>query len=271
MSQSSYSLEDLLYLMSRLRDPKDGCPWDLEQDFSSIIPHTIEECYELEDAIASGDFKQIKEELGDVLFQVVFYAQLGKEQQQFDFDSIVSSLTEKLVRRHPHVFPAGTLASRVSEQQTAMSDIKATWEAIKNNERQSKQLGGVLDDVPLTLPALSRAAKLQKRASAVGFDWDDIDGVLKHLKSEIEELLEARERGSSAEITDEMGDILFCAVNIARHLQVEPEQALRGANRKFERRFRYIEAQLLAQGSCAESASLEHMDELWDEAKKQGL
>lgn len=266
-----YSMNDLLYLMSRLRDPQDGCPWDLAQSFSSIIPHTIEESYELEDAIASEDLRQIKEELGDVLFQVVFHAQLGKEQQKFDFDAIVSNLVAKLIRRHPHVFPEGTLLSRVGQQQALTADIKRNWELTKNAEREAKQQSTVLDDVPVTLPALTRAAKLQKRTAAVGFDWDNVDQALHQLKLEIDELLEAREENSPAHIEEEMGDVLFSAVNIARHLKVDSETALRGANRKFERRFRYIEEQLLVQNSSPEQASLDAMDELWQQAKKVGL
>ncbi|WP_200821332.1 nucleoside triphosphate pyrophosphohydrolase [Oceanicoccus sp. KOV_DT_Chl] len=266
-----YTLDDLLYLMSRLRDPQDGCPWDLVQDFSTIAPHTIEESYELEDAIVSGNFQQIKEELGDVLFQVVFHAQLGNEQNHFNFSDIVSTLISKLIRRHPHVFPDGTLRSRVGQQQVATEDIKRNWESIKTSERQAKQQSAVLDDVPLALPALARAAKLQKRAAAVGFDWDDVDQVLMHLKSEIEELLAAREQQSPQSIEEEMGDVLFCAVNIARHLKIEPETALRKANRKFEQRFRFIEEQLSLAHSSPADASLELMDELWEKAKQSGF
>ncbi|MEE8056295.1 MAG: nucleoside triphosphate pyrophosphohydrolase [Pseudomonadales bacterium] len=278
---ADYSLDDLLYLMSRLRDPKDGCPWDRAQDFSSIVPHTIEESYELADAIERGDFQQIREELGDVLFQVVFYSQLGDEQKQFDFNGIVSTLVDKLIRRHPHVFPEGSLESRVGHQaigsqaidsQTIkIAQVKQTWEAIKATERESKQQPGVLDDVPMALPALTRAAKLQKRASQVGFDWDDIDEVLGQLREEIDELIEAREQHSAVEIAGELGDVLFCLVNLARHLKVNPEAALRAANRKFENRFRYIEQTLAENGHLPAEATLEQMDKLWGEAKEQGL
>lgn len=268
---SQYNLDDLLCLMARLRDPVDGCPWDREQDFNSIVPYTLEESYELADAIYNQDVPQIKEELGDLLFQVVFYAQLGKERADFDFAAVVSSIVDKLLRRHPHVFPDGSLSSRVDQQHASKAAIKKNWENIKASERKNKQLGGVLDDVPLALPALSRAAKLQKRASGVGFDWDNIEGVLHHLRSEIDELLDAREQQSAAHIAEELGDVLFCTVNLARHLKVEPEAALQQANRKFEARFRYIEQALRAAGSSAEGASLEEMDALWDEAKQQGL
>ncbi len=267
----NYKLEDLLHLMSRLRDPNDGCPWDREQSLSSIVPHTIEESYELADAIEQGDFKQIKEELGDVLFQVVFYAQLAAEQKQFEFVDIVTGLVEKLLRRHPHVFPDGSLQSRVGEQTTEMDAIKQNWESIKSTERRAKQQAGVLDDVPVSIPALSRALKLQKRASQVGFDWDNIEPVLAHLQSEIAELVEARDKLGEDEIEAELGDILFCVVNLSRHLKKDPETALRRTNSKFEARFRYIEAKLADQGSSPEEAELALMDSLWDEAKSKGL
>ncbi|MEH6556465.1 MAG: nucleoside triphosphate pyrophosphohydrolase [Oceanicoccus sp.] len=267
----NYSLEDLLYLMSRLRDPQDGCPWDTAQDFSSIVPHTIEESYELADAIASGDIQHIREELGDVLFQVIFCAQLGAEQEHFDFSGIVSSLVEKLLRRHPHVFPDGSLRSRMGVQQASTASIKQNWENLKIAERREKQLNGVLDDIPSALPALTRAAKIQKRASKTGFDWSNADGVLLKLQEEISELVAARLTNNKQEIEGEIGDILFTAVNLARHVDVDPESALRITNKKFEARFRYIEKALQAAGSSTRQASVEEMDMLWDEAKQQGL
>jgi ATP diphosphatase len=268
---ANYSLDDLLYLMSRLRDPQDGCPWDLAQNFSSIISHTIEESYELADAIASGDTEHMCEELGDVLFQVIFYAQLGAEQGHFDFPTIVSRLVEKLIRRHPHVFPDGALQARMGFQNGSADAIKKNWENIKIAERQGKRLKGVLDDVPLALPAVTRAAKMQKRASKTGFDWTDADGVLIKLQEEISELAEARLTTNKSEIEGEIGDILFTVVNLARHLEVEPESALRTTNKKFEARFIYIEKALQARGSSTEAASVEEMDVLWDEAKERGL
>jgi ATP diphosphatase len=268
---SQYTLDDLLQLMSRLRDPKDGCPWDRDQDFASLVSHTIEESYELADAIHQQNFQHIREELGDVLFQVVFYAELGKEQGHFTFNDVVSGLVDKLIRRHPHVFPDGHLSSRNEGEAISTAAIKQKWEAIKLSERQHKAQHGVLDDVPIALPALSRALKLQKRAAQTGFDWDTIDGVLKHLHSELDELLEARQQRSQGAIEDELGDVLFCLVNLARHLKVEPETALQGTNRKFEARFRYIEQQLATRGITVDEASLQTMDALWDEAKTQGL
>lgn len=268
-------MKDLLYLMSRLRDPQDGCPWDRAQDFRSVVPHTIEESYELADAIERGDFQQIKEELGDVLFQVIFYAQLGDELNQFSFPDIVTTLVDKLVRRHPHVFPGGELRARVGEQTTQTEQVKQSWEAIKAQERERKQQPGILDDIPIALPALSRAMKLQKRASQVGFDWSALDGVIEKLKEEIDELQEAHSAPLTSDkqqaIELELGDILFCCVNLARHLSVDPEAALRRSNGKFDARFRYIEQQLAEQGLSPQDASLVQMDDLWDEAKRRGL
>lgn len=268
---TNYGVEDLLYLMSRLRDPKDGCPWDLEQSFASIAPHTIEESYELADAIEQGDYQQIKEELGDVLFQVIFYSQLGQEQKQFDFFGVVDTLVEKLIRRHPHVFPAATLESRAGEQTTASATVNKNWETIKSAERQGKAQHRVLDDVPVSLPALTRAAKLQKRAANVGFDWDHPDPVIEHIQEELQELAEARELGDQAAIQEEFGDLLFCCINLARHLKVDPETALRATNRKFENRFSYIETKLDEAGITPREADLEVMDTLWDQAKLAGL
>lgn len=268
---TDYTLDDLLYLMSRLRDPEDGCPWDRVQDFSTIVPHTIEESYELADAIEQGDMQHIQEELGDVLFQVVFYSQLGKEQDSFDFASVTSALVAKLVRRHPHVFPEGTLKSRVGEQTKDTEAIKQTWEAIKSAEREGKQQQSVLDDVPSAFPALIRATKLQKRAAQTGFDWDNIDGALAKLKEEVDELIVAREQQSQQQIEAELGDVLFSVVNLSRHLKVDAESSLRATNKKFENRFQYIESILKGRGTSPEQSSLAEMDALWNEAKAKGL
>jgi nucleoside triphosphate diphosphatase len=271
-----YGVEDLLTLMSRLRDPKDGCPWDQEQSYRTIAPSTIEEAYEVVDAIERGNYDHLREELGDLLFQVIFYSQLAQEEQRFGFADIVSELVTKLVRRHPHVFPDNTLESRagdVAPDGTGESDaaIKARWEALKKEERAAKGQQGVLDDVPLNLPALTRAAKLQKRASQVGFDWPDISGVLDKIEEEVEELRQAIKESDSAAIKDEMGDLLFALVNCCRHLKVEPESSLRGTNSKFERRFHFIESSLQDLGLTPDDASLEQMDALWDQAKIAGL
>ncbi len=267
---SSYSLQDLLYLMTRLRDPLDGCPWDRQQDFSSIAPYTIEESYELADAIAAGDFSQIREELGDVLFQVVFYAQMGAEQKQFNFDDIVSGLVNKLVKRHPHVFPQGELQRRAGTAVADSDELTQSWERIKAEERQGKKQHSAMDDIPLNFPALSRAVKLQKRAAGDGFDWPHIDGVFEKLQEEMAELMAARIENQQQTIEEELGDVLFSCVNLARHLRVDPETALRAANHKFEQRYRYIEQQLEQAGASTSSAELEQLDQLWDEAKRKG-
>ncbi|MFT5693243.1 MAG: ATP diphosphatase [Oceanicoccus sp.] len=266
-----YTLDDLLLLMSRLRDPVDGCPWDRAQNFSSIVPHTIEECYELADAIENTNENQIKEELGDLLFQVVFYAQLASEKQQFTFSEVVASLVEKLLRRHPHVFPDGTLQSRASKMSVATEEISSSWDKIKKEERHGKHQYSITDDVPLALPALTRSLKLQKRVAKVGFDFEDIDGALKSLQSEISELIEAGRDHGIAELEEELGDVIFSSVNVARFLKIDPESILRKTNKKFENRFRYIEEQLLAAGNSLDNADIELMDRYWDEAKTKGL
>lgn len=280
--RSRYTLADLQAVMARLRDPERGCPWDLQQDFHTIAPHTLEECYELVDAIERGDFAQVREELGDVLFQVIFYAQLGREQQRFEWDELVHNLVEKLLRRHPHVFPLGALqmdeGAAASFSPEAASDqvagatmdiqqVHQTWERIKQNEREAKQQGGVLDDVPVALPALSRSTKLQKRAARVGFDWENWQQVLEKIREEQDEVVAAIADGDRAAIQEEIGDLLFACVNLARFVDVDSETALRAANRKFEQRFRFIEAELAKRGQRPEAVSLAIMDALWNEAK----
>jgi len=272
-----YQLDDLLYLMSRLRDPENGCPWDLKQSFESILPHTLEEAYEVADAIEKQDYDHLKEELGDLLFQVIFYSQLGKEQQYFDFHQIIDTLVSKLVRRHPHVFPSGELRSENNDTPLTDEQIKGRWEAIKQQERdeKAKQQGSdaientsVLADIPLALPAIQRAEKLQKRAATVGFDWPEPEQVLDKIEEEIGELREAMAQGDHSHIEDELGDVMFAMVNLARHVNVKPELAVRSTNAKFERRFQYIESHLQLQGRSIESASLEEMETLWQQAKK---
>jgi ATP diphosphatase len=266
-----YDLNDLLLLMAKLRDPLKGCPWDLKQTFQSIVPSTLEECYELVDAIERQDYPHILEELGDLLFQVVFYSQLGKEEGQFDFKQIISELVEKLLRRHPHLFPDGDLYSAGGGDAGNAEQITSNWEAIKKQERLAKQLHGLLDDIPLALPALSRACKLQKRASTVGFDWADIQGVIDKVREELAELeLAIAEENKAAQI-DELGDLLFSCVNLARHLRQQPEECLRSANNKFECRFRYMEQQLLADGIEPANADAALMDSYWEKAKRQGF
>lgn len=266
-----YKLDDLLHLMARLRDPQHGCPWDLRQDYASIVPHTLEEAYEVADAIARRDFPQLRDELGDLLFQVVYYSQLGREDGHFDFAQVVDGITRKLVRRHPHVFPDGDLHGPLDLPRLDEATIKRRWEEIKAEERAEKAAApeqlSLLDDVPAALPALSRAAKLQKRAANVGFDWADATPVVAKIQEELDEVREAMANGQAAQVAEEVGDLLFVMVNLARHLQVDAEDALRQANAKFERRFRFIEEALKAQDRSPQEASLEEMDALWDAAK----
>lgn len=268
----TYTLEDLLHLMARLRDPQYGCPWDLKQNYASIVPHTIEEAYEVADTIERGDFEHLQGELGDLLFQVVYYSQLAREEGRFEFDGVVDSITRKLIRRHPHVFPTGELYAPVDTPSLNEAQVKSRWEEIKAEERaeksQPEQLS-LLDDVPAALPALSRAAKLQKRAATVGFDWPAALPVLDKVREELDEVLQAMADGDADALEDEIGDLLFAAVNLARHLKHDPEHALRRANRKFERRFRFIEQALRDSGRSIEDCNLDELDALWGEAKRQ--
>ncbi|AGI23459.1 nucleoside triphosphate pyrophosphohydrolase [Pseudomonas sp. ATCC 13867] len=267
-----HKLDDLLYLMARLRDPQHGCPWDLKQSYATIVPYTLEEAYEVADAIERGDFDHLREELGDLLFQVVYYAQLAREEGRFEFDAVVDGITRKLVRRHPHVFPDGDLYGEPDPAKLAEAAVKQRWEELKAEERAAKAAEPVqlslLDDVPHALPALSRAAKLQKRASQVGFDWTDALPVVDKVREELDEVLEAMAGGDTEAQAEEVGDLLFVVVNLARKLKVDPETALRAANAKFERRFRYIETALRDQGRTLEDSNLEEMDELWGAAKR---
>lgn len=268
-----YTLQDLLHLMARLRDPKYGCPWDVQQNYASIVPHTLEEAYEVADAIERGDFDDLKGELGDLLFQVVYYSQLAREEGRFEFDGVIDGITRKLIRRHPHVFPTGDLYAPLETPRLNDEEVKQRWEEIKAQERAGKARApeqlSLLDDVPAVLPALSRAVKLQKRASQVGFDWPSALPVVDNVREELDEVLEAMADNDAAGIEEEVGDLLFAAVNLARHLKVDPENALRAANRKFERRFRFIEQALRDTQRPMEDCTLEEMDALWGEAKRQ--
>ncbi|MGE7993351.1 nucleoside triphosphate pyrophosphohydrolase [Pseudomonas sp. NPDC089554] len=268
----TYTLDDLLHLMARLRDPKHGCPWDLQQDYASIVQHTIEEAYEVADTIERGDFEHLQGELGDLLFQVVYYSQLAREEGRFEFDGVVDAITRKLIRRHPHVFPTGDLYAPLDTPSLSEAQVKSRWEQIKAEERAEKSTPeqlSLLDDVPAALPALSRAAKLQKRAATVGFDWPEALPVLDKVREELDEVLQAMADGDSDALEDELGDLLFATVNLARHLKHDPENALRRANRKFERRFRFIEQALCDSGQPIENCSLDELDALWGEAKRQ--
>ncbi|UUY08131.1 nucleoside triphosphate pyrophosphohydrolase [Pseudomonas sp. J452] len=271
--KDTYSLDDLLHLMARLRDPQHGCPWDLKQSYATIVPHTIEEAYEVADAIERSDFEHLPGELGDLLFQVVYYSQLAREEGRFEFAQVVDGITRKLIRRHPHVFVDGDLYGAPDAARLEEAAVKQRWEELKAEERAEKaavpeQLS-LLDDVPNALPALSRAVKLQKRAAQVGFDWPEALPVVDKVREELDEVLEAMSENDPQAIAEEIGDLLFVVTNLARHLKVDPETALRSANGKFERRFRFIEQTLRAAGQPIENCSLEQLDALWGEAKKQ--
>ncbi len=263
----SQDIDRLIAIMAALRTPRTGCPWDLEQNFASIAPYTIEEAYEVADAIARGDLADLKDELGDLLLQVAFHARMAEEQGAFAFGDVVEAITTKLIRRHPHVFG--------DERARDPNAVKGLWEEIKAQERAEKATHsgsalphGALAGVPVTLPALTRALKLQNKASQVGFDWNDPRAVLRKIREEADEIEEALDAGQD-EAAAEVGDLLFAAVNLARHLQADPEALLRQTNRKFERRFAAIERALAARGKVPKDATLAEMDALWDEAKAQ--
>lgn len=268
----SKDIDSLLTIMARLRTPGVGCPWDLTQDFESISPYTIEEAYEVADAIERGDFEDLKDELGDLLLQVVFHAQMAGELGKFTFGDVVEAITAKMIRRHPHVF--GDLDANDAKV------VKQRWDEIKKEEKAERAArraedglaedsAGALEGVPVALPALSRAVRLQKRASTVGFDWNDIGAVLAKFCEEVKELEEEflRFDRDDEQLEEEYGDILFAAANLGRHLAIEPEAALRRANAKFTKRFRYIESELRRRGREPRNASLDEMEVLWNEAK----
>lgn len=248
-------------LMARLRDPAGGCPWDLEQDFASIAPYTLEEAYEVADAIARRDLGALREELGDLLFQVAFHSRLAEEQQLFAFADVARGLVDKMVRRHPHVFGGAAVGDAATQ-----TDL---WEAQKASEKRERGQTSALDDIPLSLPALTRAAKLGRRASRVGFDWPDTHGVLAKIVEEVQELQQAVAQGNAADTAAELGDVLFAVVNLARHLGVDPEAALRGTNQRFEQRFRGVEQRLAAEGVTVAEAGLERANAAWDAVKRE--
>jgi len=253
------AIDDLLQIMAQLREPGTGCPWDLQQDFHSIAPYTLEEAYEVADAIEQGNPAALKEELGDLLFQVVYHAQMAQEAGWFDFNAVVDGICEKMVRRHPHVFADDDIET--AEAQTA------AWEVHKQRERG--QQDSALDGVPLALPALTRADKLQKRASRIGFDWPSIHGVSDKVEEELDELREEIKNNAGADaLMDEAGDLLFAAVNLVRHAGIDPEAALRQGNRKFSRRFRMVERLSEAAGKTVAATDLDTLDRYWDEVKE---
>jgi ATP diphosphatase len=254
------TMERLLEIMRRLRHPEKGCPWDIEQDFATIAPYTIEEAYEVADAIERGAWDELRSELGDLLFQSVFHAQMAEEAGHFKFEDVAKAISDKMVSRHPHVF--GTEGNDFS------ADTQVDrWEEVKAAERAAKSETRVLDGVAVGLPALLRAVKLQKRAARVGFDWPSTDQVIDKIIEESRELVEARDTLTQDEVEEEMGDLLFVVANLARHLKVDPEAALRRTNAKFIRRFNAVEDALIAKGSSPEQSNLDEMDALWDAAK----
>lgn len=261
---SDRPIDRLLAIMARLRNPDGGCPWDLEQTYRTIAPHTIEEAYEVVDAIERDDMPALKDECGDLLFQVVYYAQMASEDGHFDFDAVADAISDKMIRRHPHVFGEDAV-------KTAGAMVRR-WEEHKAKEREAKAGGAaasLLDDVPAGLPALTRAIKLQKRVVRVGFDWPDVSHIFDKLTEEVGELRAEMDAGASKErVADELGDILFVVANLARRLEVDPEAALRGTNAKFEKRFRHVEARLAETGRTPADSTLDEMEGYWQEAKR---
>ena len=266
----SRDISRLLDIMAQLRTPGSGCPWDLEQNFSTIAPYTIEEAYEVADAIARGDLDDLRDELGDLLLQVVFHARMAEEQGAFAFGDVVEAVTRKMIRRHPHVFAD-------SSGRLTPADVKGAWDRIKAEEKAERAARrpegaahkSLLSSVKAGQPALSRAMELQRKASSVGFDWNDPRAVLHKIREEADEIEAALDRGDAGELAEETGDLLFALVNLARHVGADPEMALRGTNAKFERRFAYIERKLAEQWRSLDQSSLEEMDALWNEAKEK--
>ena len=256
-------MKKLLDIMAALRDPETGCPWDIKQTFKTVVPYTLEEAYEVADAIENGDMNDIKSELGDLLFQVVFYAQMAKEQGDFDFNDVVDAVSDKLINRHPHVFAGVDCKDE--------SVLHEAWEKSKESERNTQSTenkASILEGVAIALPALKRAQKLQKRAAREGFDWPDIEPVLAKIEEEIDELRCAIKEGSVTAVFEESGDVLFSCVNLLRHLNVDAEESLRGCNKKFEKRFGYIESTLIKKNKSFQECSLDELEALWQEAKK---
>lgn len=255
------SIEKLLDVMASLRDAQAGCPWDLQQSFSTVAPYTVEEAYEVADAIERDDMGDLREELGDLLFQVVFHTQMAREAGHFDFDDVVGAISDKMIRRHPHVFG--------SDSERAAGAQDGSWEQIKQAERSKSEDNSAMAGVAKALPALVRAEKLGKRASRVGFDWPDRQGVRDKIREEIDELEQAVGTREIADIEEEFGDVLFAVVNLARHLDIDPEKALTRANHKFERRFREMEREIAARGKRFKDFNLESLDKRWRAAKKR--
>ena len=266
--KEKYSLDDLRFLMTRLRDPEFGCPWDQKQSYQSIISHSLEEVYEVIDAVENLDFTNLRNELGDLLFQIIFLCRLAEEDKYFNLDDVIHSVTEKLLRRHPHVFPDESLKSITKEKlKTNLTSVNENWEHIKKNERKLNGKAGFLDDIPHALPANKRAVKLQKRASIIGFDWESGSDVLNKIREELGELEQEIDSGDKQGRENELGDLLFSTINLSRHLQIDPEIALRKANRKFTMRLNSIEK--LAPENDLTKLSREELDDMWSMVKSQ--
>ena len=272
------AIEKLQVVMAMLRDKKYGCPWDLEQTLSSLIPHTIEEVYEVVDAIENNNLEEMVDELGDLLFQVAFYAQIASEEKLFNFEDVANAIVKKLLRRHPHVFPTGDVASFGQQSKISSDQVSINWDLIKLAEKELKvgkpydeSLKGTFDGLPRSLPALQRSTKLQEQAAKVGFDWPEISGVISKLKEEVVELEQAVNEEDRAKIEAELGDVFFTAINLSRHAEVDAEKALRGANTRFEKRFSWIESELVRKGRLIEGETLQELNQLWDKAKQNGL
>ena len=272
------AIERLQEIMAMLRDKVHGCPWDLDQTLVSLIPHTIEEVYEVADAIEKNDIDNIVDELGDLLFQVIFYAQIGNEEKIFNFEDVANAIVRKLLRRHPHVFPTGDAKSFGRGKKISSDEVVTNWESIKLEEKKEKleesnseSARSVFDNLPGALPALQKSVKLQKLAGKVGFDWQDTSDVLVKLKEEIVELEEAIGKSNKQEIESEFGDVLFTAVNMARHLNVDPELALRGANGRFKNRVVWIENELGKNGEFVSDKNIDDLNQLWNEAKRHEI
>lgn len=263
-----YGYEDLKTLMARLRNPVDGCPWDIQQTYQTIVPHTLEEVYEVIDTIERNDINHLQEELGDLLFQIVFYAQIAKDESHFELDDVIHALVAKLIHRHPHVFPQGTLDSRSQKSEIDGEGVKGQWEKIKQLEKQQKNRATkLLDDIPKAMPGLLRAKKIQKRASSVGFDWPSSKGVLAKIREELDELEEAIESGVVNEMEAELGDVFFSLAHLTNHLKVDPELCVRKTNAKFEARFGFIEDQVNQSGRAWSDYSLDELEAYWQQAK----
>ena len=256
-------LEKFAEIIAKLRDPNGGCPWDLEQTYQTMPPHILEEAYEVVEAINQDDRKELKEELGDLLMQVVFLSQLAQEEGAFTLDDVIDGITDKIIRRHPRVF--GEIKAENSDE------VLKNWENIKQQERYQKEQFSILDNVPIALPSLLRAAKLQKRCAKVGFDWSELEPTIQKVEEELQEVRDevSKQPQNPQAIEEEIGDLLFASVNVARHLKLNPEEALRKANLKFERRFRQVEQSILASGRQLEQVSLAEMDLIWDQVKQQ--